>query len=69
MVDTLSQPSVQLDEKTNREAKIEPVIETEDDGFAIDYCKKLAGNTAALDLEAIGHGLDVAYAQKADLVS
>jgi hypothetical protein len=45
MADTLSQTSVQLDEKTNREAKIEPVIETEDDGFAIGHCEKFAENT------------------------
>jgi hypothetical protein len=69
MADTLSQPIVHLDEKTNNEAKIEPLIETEDDGFAIGHSEKFVGNTAALDLEAIGHGLDLAYAQKADLVS
>jgi hypothetical protein len=69
MADTLSQSSVQPDETTNKEAKIEPVIETEDDGFAIGHSEKFVGNTAALDLEAIGHGLDLAYAQKADLVS
>jgi hypothetical protein len=50
-------------------SKIEPVIETEDDGFAIGHSEKFVGNTAALDLEAIGHGLDLAYAHKADLVS
>jgi hypothetical protein len=69
LADTLSQPIVNLEEKTNRVAKIEPVIELEDDGFAIGHSEKFVGNTAALDLEAIGHGLDLAYAQKADLVS
>jgi hypothetical protein len=31
--------------------------------------KSLLKTRAALDLEAIDHGLDLAYAQKADLVS
>jgi hypothetical protein len=69
MADILSQPNVHPDEKTNKEAKFEPVIEAEDDGFAIGHSGKFVANTAAFDLEAIGHGLDLAYAQKADLVS
>jgi hypothetical protein len=43
MADTLSQPIVNLEEKTNREAKIEPVIELEDDGFAIGHSEKFVG--------------------------
>jgi hypothetical protein len=67
MADTLSHPIGQPEEKTYG-AKIQPVIEPEDDGFAIGHSEKLIGNTTVLDLEAIGHGLDLAYAQKGELV-
>jgi hypothetical protein len=38
-------------------------------GLLLATVKSLLKTRAALDLEAIGHGLDLAYAQKADLVS
>jgi hypothetical protein len=38
-------------------------------GLLLATVKSLLKTRAALDLEAIDHGLDLAYAQKADLVS